>query len=130
MKTHLVANFIWRTMSVKQANLKSRNRLYYYCQLFALFWVMPVRTPRLLNQVQGCPDTDLRGPFPMAPAGRAIVQQRRIPIPGFAHFPQQPGWRQEPRPVPVPEPFPARQPASAHVHSFIFLIYLLITIAR
>jgi hypothetical protein len=66
----------------------------------------------------------------MAPAGRAIVQQRRIPIPGFAHFPQQPGWRQEPRPVPVPVPFPARPPAPAHVHSFIYLIYSLIIIAR
>jgi hypothetical protein len=62
----------------------------------------------------------------MAPAGRAIVQQRRIPIPGFAHFPQQPGWRQEPRPVPVPESFPAasRPRSCPIIHlSYIFTHY-------
>jgi len=53
IKTHLVASFISRTTSVKQANLKSRNRLNYYCHLFALFWVMPVRAPQSPTQSQG-----------------------------------------------------------------------------
>jgi hypothetical protein len=59
----------------------------------------------------------------MAPAGRAIVQQRRISIPGFAHFPQQPGWRHEPWPVPVPEPFPAASPSPLTSNHSIILYY-------
>jgi hypothetical protein len=62
----------------------------------------------------------------MAPAGRAIVQQRQISIPGFAHFPQQPGWRHEPRSLPVPVPFPAaRPPPRMSTHSFILYIHSL-----
>jgi hypothetical protein len=53
------------------------------------------------------------------------VQQRWISIPGFAHFPQQPGWRQEPRPVAVPVPFPADSPPPfMSYHSFILFITL------
>jgi hypothetical protein len=124
IKTHLVANSLWRITSVKQANLKSRNRLNYYCQLFALFWVIPVRAPQSLNQVQGG-QTPICGPFPIAPAGRAIVQPKRIFIPDFAHFPQQPSWRHELRPVPEPKPFPASSPSLLKSsHSIILFISL------
>jgi hypothetical protein len=59
----------------------------------------------------------------MAPASRAIVQQRRIFIPGFAHFPQQPGWRPEPRPVPVPVPIPTASLAPLMSNHSIILYY-------
>jgi hypothetical protein len=42
MKAHLVANSIWRTCSVLKDNWKPWHGLNYYCQLFALFWVVTV----------------------------------------------------------------------------------------
>jgi len=113
MKTHLVANFMWRTTSVKtsvkQANLKLRNRLSYYCQLFALFWVMPVRVPLSLTQIQGARTPICAGRLQWSPQPRHC-DAKADSHSRFRALPQPPGWRQEPRPGPMPEQFPAARP--------------------
>jgi hypothetical protein len=129
MKTHLVANFMWRTTSVKQANLKLRNRLSYYCQLFALFWVMPVRAPQLLTQIQGARTPICAGRLQWPPRPRHCEAKAD----SHSRFRALPATTRLAAGTPAGANAGAvsrRQPDSAHVESYDKLIDTLFAIAQ